>query len=94
LGRTETKNSVHENIKHSLNSKNACDPAVQNLCLSGFVYKYKEKGTIILPVVLYWRETWPLTLREHSLRVFHKRVLMTIFGPTKDEVAEEEKITH
>jgi hypothetical protein len=40
--------------------------------------------TIILPVVLYRCETWPLTLREeHRLRVFENRVLRRIFG---DEV--------
>jgi hypothetical protein len=36
--------------------------------------------TIILPVVLYGCETWPLTLREeHIRRVFEKRVPRTIF---------------
>jgi hypothetical protein len=43
--------------------------------------------TIILPVVLYWRETWSLTLREeHRLMVFKKRVLRRIFGSKRDEV--------
>jgi hypothetical protein len=43
--------------------------------------------TIILPVVLYGRETWSPTLREeHTLRVFEKRVLKRIFGPKRDEV--------
>jgi hypothetical protein len=37
--------------------------------------------TTILPVVLYERETWSLTLREeHRLRVFENRVLRRIFG--------------
>ena len=40
--------------------------------------------TIILPVVLYGRETWSLTLREeHRLRVFENRVLRRIFGPKR-----------
>jgi len=35
-----------------------------------------------LPVVLYGRETWSLTLKvEFRLRVFENRVLRTIFGP-------------
>jgi hypothetical protein len=35
---------------------------------------------MILPVVLYWCETWSLTLRkEHRLRVFENRVLRRIF---------------
>jgi hypothetical protein len=39
--------------------------------------------TIILPVVLYWCETWSLTLREEP----RLRVLRTIFGLERDEVA-------
>jgi hypothetical protein len=43
--------------------------------------------TIILPMVLYGRENWSLTLREeHKLRVFERRVLRIIFGPRRDEV--------
>jgi hypothetical protein len=43
--------------------------------------------TVILPFVLYVRETWSLTLREeHRLRVFENRVLRRIFGPKRDEV--------
>jgi hypothetical protein len=46
--------------------------------------------TIILPVVLYWCETWSLTLREeYRLRVFENRVLRKIFGPKWDEVTGE-----
>jgi hypothetical protein len=45
---------------------------------------------IILPVVLYGCETWPLTLREeHRLRVLENRVLRRIFGPKRDEVKGE-----
>jgi hypothetical protein len=51
---------------------------------------YKIYRTIILPVVLYGRETWSLTLREqHRLRVFENRVLRRIFGPKRDEVTGE-----
>jgi hypothetical protein len=43
--------------------------------------------TIILPVVMYGRETWSLTLREERrLRVFENRVLRRIFGSKRDEV--------
>jgi hypothetical protein len=43
--------------------------------------------TIILPVVLYGRETWLLTLREERrLRVFENRVLRRMFGPKRDYV--------
>jgi hypothetical protein len=52
--------------------------------------KIRIYETIILPLVLYGRETWSLTLREeHRLRVFENRVLRRIFGPKKDEVSRE-----
>jgi hypothetical protein len=48
--------------------------------------KIKICKTVILPVVLYWCETWSLTLgEEHRLRVFEKRVLWKIFGPKMKE---------
>jgi hypothetical protein len=57
--------------------------------LSGNV-KVKIYKTIILPVVLYGRETLSLTLREeHRLRVFENRVLRRIFGLRRDEVTGE-----
>jgi hypothetical protein len=38
-------------------------------------------------LVLYWCETWSLTLREeYRLRVFENRVLRRIFGPRRREV--------
>jgi hypothetical protein len=50
---------------------------------------------IILPVVLYGRETWPVTLREEcGLRVFEKRVLRRIFGVKTDEVTGEWRKLH
>ena len=49
--------------------------------------KIKIYRIIILPVVLYGRETWSLTLREERrLRVFENSVLRRIFGPKRDEV--------
>jgi hypothetical protein len=48
--------------------------------------KIKIYRTIILPVVLYGRETWSLTLREERrLRVFENRVLRKVFEPKRDE---------
>jgi hypothetical protein len=62
---------------------------------------FKEMGcgciyqTIILPVVLYGRETWTVTLRkEHRLGVFENRVLMRIFGPNRDEVTGDWRKLH
>jgi hypothetical protein len=89
---------MHEEIKSRLNSGNACYHSVQNLLssrlLSGNV-KVKIYKTIILPVVLYGRETWSITLREeHRLRVFENRVLRGIFGPERDEVTGEWRKFH
>jgi len=51
--------------------------------------------TIILPVFLYGRETWSLTLREERrLRVFEHRVLRTVFEPKRDEVTGEWRKLH
>jgi len=51
--------------------------------------------TIILPVVLYGCETWPLTLREErKLRVFENMVFRRIFGPRKDEVTGKWRRLH
>jgi hypothetical protein len=57
--------------------------------------KVKIYKTVILPVVLYGRETLTLTLREeHRLRVFEKRLLRRIFGPKRDEVTGEWRKLH
>jgi hypothetical protein len=51
--------------------------------------------TVILPVVLYGRESWCLTLREeHKLRVFEIGVLRRVFGVEKDEVTGEWRKIH
>ena len=57
--------------------------------------KIKLYRTIILPFVLYGRETWSLTSREERrLRVFENRVLRRIFGPKRDEVRGEWRKLH
>jgi len=49
--------------------------------------KIKIYRTIILPVVLYGRETWSLTMREQrKLRLFENMVLRRIFGHRREEV--------
>jgi hypothetical protein len=51
--------------------------------------------TIILPVVLYWCETWSLTLREERrLRLFENRVLRGVLGLKRDEVTGEWRKLH
>jgi hypothetical protein len=57
--------------------------------------KIRIHKSIILPVALYWCETWSLTLRvEHRLRVFENRVLRRVFGPKRDEVTGEWRKLH
>jgi len=42
--------------------------------------------TIILPLVFYKCETWPLALgEEQRLRIFVSKVLKRIFGPSREE---------
>jgi hypothetical protein len=84
-------NLIQEEIKRRLNSGIAFYHSVQNLMSSAVKYlKIRIIKTIILPVVLYWCETWSLTLREeHRLRVFENRVLKKIFGPKRDDVSGE-----
>jgi hypothetical protein len=91
LGMTVTnQNLIKEEIKRRLHLGNACYHSVQNLLSSHLLsksIKIRIYKTIILPVVLYKCETWPLTLREeHGMRVFENRLLRRIFGPKRDEV--------
>jgi hypothetical protein len=46
--------------------------------------------TIILPAVLYWCETWSLTLwDERRLRLFENRVLRKMLGPKRYDATGE-----
>jgi hypothetical protein len=60
------QNLIQEEIKRRLNSGNACYTSVQKLLPSRLLSKNvkKKKSNIMLPVVMYWCETWYLTLRE------------------------------
>ena len=59
------------------------------------VQKYRLRYTeLILPVVLYRCKTWLLTLREHRLRVFEKRVSKRMFGPKRHKVTGEWRKLH
>jgi hypothetical protein len=52
--------------------------------------KIRIYRTIILPVVLCWREIWSLTLREeHRLRGFENRAPRRIFGQKRKLHNEE-----
>ena len=95
LGTTlKNQNSIAEEIKSRLKSGNACylsfvfQVAIQNL-------KIKIHRTIILPVVLYGRESWSLTLREkRKLKVSENMGLRRIFGTRRDEVTGEWRRLH
>jgi hypothetical protein len=89
LGTTLTyQNSIQEEIKDRLKSRNACYHSMQNLLSSTLLpqnSKIEIYSTIILPLVLYGCETWSFTLRDECmLRVFENRVLRRIFGAKKD----------
>jgi hypothetical protein len=50
---------------------------------------------MILHVVLYEYEAWPLTLKEeHRLRVFENRVMRKIFGAKMKQVTREWRRLH
>jgi hypothetical protein len=78
-------------------SGNSCYHSVQNLLSSSIVSKnlnIKIYKNIILPFVLYWCETWSLTLREERrLKVFENWLPRRIFWPRRDEVTGVEKTT-
>ena len=92
------RNEIQKEIKHRLNSGNACYYALQRLLSSRLLsknIKLKIYKTVILPVILYGCETWTLTLREEKrLRVFENKVLRKIFGPKRDEETGEWRRLH
>jgi len=99
LGTTLTnQNSIAEEIKSKLRSGNACYHSVQNLFSSRLLsknLKIKIYRIIILPVVVYGCENWPLTLREErKLRLFENMVMRRILGPRSDEVTGEWRRLH
>ena len=99
LGKTKTnQNFIYEDIKSRLMSQNACYCSVQNLWSSSLLSKntkIKIHRTVILPIVLYKCEAWPLALtEEHRLRVFKNRMLKKMFGLMRDEIAGEWRRLH
>jgi len=84
---------MQEEIKSRLTSGNACYHSVQNHLSSSLLSKNAKimiRRTIILPVVLYGRETWSPTMREERRRrVFENSVLKRIFGSKRDEITGE-----
>jgi hypothetical protein len=92
VGTTVTnQNCIHTEIKSRLNLGNACYHYLRSLFSSSRLIKnieIKIYKAIILSVVLYGCENWPLTLeKQHRLRVFEYRVLRSIFGPKGEQGA-------
>jgi len=60
----------------------------KNLYFSVYqLLQFLLRKIIILPVVAYGCETWPLTLsEERRLRVFENRMVRRIFGHKREEV--------
>jgi hypothetical protein len=57
--------------------------------------KNRVYTTVVLPVILYGCETWPLTLREERrLRLFENRVLRRVCGLKRYEATEEWRRLH
>jgi len=99
LGTTLTnQNSIQEEMKRRLKSRNACYLSVQNLLSSSLLsknLKIKIYRNLVLLFVLYGCETWSLILREECrLRLFENRVLRRIFGPKRDEATGEWRKLH
>jgi hypothetical protein len=92
------QNLIQEEIKRRLISGNVCYNSDQDLLSSRLLsknLKIRIYKTIILPVVMYGREIWSLTLREkHRLSVFQNKMLKRIFGPTREEVTGEWRKLH
>jgi hypothetical protein len=92
------QNCMYEEIKSSLNSGNACYQFVHNLLSSHMLSKnigIKIYRSIILPVVLYACETWPLILsEERRLRAFSNRVLRNMVDLTREKVTGDGRDVH
>ena len=92
------QNSIHEEIKNKLKSRNSCCLSVQNLLTSSLLsknIKIKIYRIIVLPVVWCGCETLSLTLSgDGTMRVFKNRALRRIFGPKRDEVTGEWRKLH
>lgn len=84
---------TNQNFNHGrVNSGNVSYHAIQNPLSSHHLSRNVKITTyrpIMLPVVLYGRETRSLTLREeHRVRVFQNRALRKMFVQTSDDVKE------
>jgi hypothetical protein len=88
LGTTVTdQNLIPEEIENRLHSCNACYYSVQNPMISRLLSentKITIHKSIILPVVLYWRETWVSDVKGRTQKAFDNRILRRTCGLKMD----------
>ena len=89
-------NEITEEINNRIQAGNRCLFALQGLMKSRELSR-KTKihiyNTIIKPIVIYGCETWTLTAaNEERLKIFERRVLRRIFGPTREETTGQYRI--
>jgi hypothetical protein len=88
----KNQNSIQEEIKSRFKSGVACCHVVQSPLLTR-VRSKNIKIEIYKSVILYWSETWLLTLnKEPRLRMIENRVLRRIFGPERDDARYGRKL--
>jgi hypothetical protein len=83
------KNSITAEINHRILSGNRCYYDIRNLLQSRILNngtKCKIYKTLIRPLVLYGTDYWTLTKAdEEKLRIFERRILRSIYGPTCED---------
>jgi hypothetical protein len=83
-------NLIYEEIKSKVNPGIAYYHSLWNLQFSHLLsrnVKIKIYRIIILLVVSYGCETWPLILgKRHRMMILENKVLREIFGPKRDEI--------
>ena len=88
-------NDIRKEIKRKINMGNACYYSLERVLSSHLLSKKLKVNTykiIILPIMLYGRETWSLTAREeYRLRVFDNKVLRKILGLRETKLLENEE---
>jgi hypothetical protein len=82
-------NSISSEIQPRILSGNQCYYAygeLMNSRASNRSSKLKIHKSVIRPVVTYRCEAWTLTDRdEQHLRIFERRILRKMFGPTQNK---------
>jgi hypothetical protein len=86
-----SNNSITAEINHRILLWNKCYYDLRNLLQSrmlnkGTNNKCKIYKTLIRPLVLYGTESWTFTKAdEEKLRIFERRILRSIYGPTCED---------